>query len=117
MVNCRCIAAQIIAIEWIHLTPDTLRSLQSMADGAAAAGGYAAAASWTKLALGRLLPPDVQRALYMDCDMLATTSLQPLLSTGLQGVRTVEGGAASGAAAGSSIAPSMHPTRAAAPWL
>jgi lipopolysaccharide biosynthesis glycosyltransferase len=50
-----------------------------------ASDSYAASACWFKLALAHLLPPRLMRVLYMDCDMLALTSMQPLLGLDLQG--------------------------------
>lgn len=47
--------------------------------------GYPSASTWLKLHIPHLLPPGVERALYIDCDMITRTSLAPLWAVDLQG--------------------------------
>jgi len=41
--------------------------------------------TYFRLAIHRLLPDDITKAFYLDCDMIATTSLAPLFDTDLSG--------------------------------
>lgn len=75
-------------MHWVPV-PDAAR--QQLAPLLPPTAAYPSTASWLKLFLPQLLagcglglnPP--RQVLYMDCDMLALTSMQPLLQQGLQG--------------------------------
>lgn len=77
-----CPPAQIADVHWIDLPAGKMKELQAAGPTWA---GYAAAGASAKLALPLLLPQELERALYMDCDMLALAGLEGLLETDLQG--------------------------------
>lgn len=79
---------QVVDIQWIHVSNIEQAELQRQgllpAPGQSC-DGHVSAACWLKLTLPQLLPSSVSRALYFDCDMLARTSLLPILQLDLGG--------------------------------
>lgn len=51
-----------------------------------ATSSYPSQLAWLKLFVHELLPPHIDSLLYMDCDMVALTDLNPLWSTQLEGM-------------------------------
>lgn len=64
-------------MEWAELCAPA----REVAASPAHSRGYAAAACWAKLFLHEMLPPGVERALYLDADVIALASLAPLLGS------------------------------------
>lgn len=79
---------QVADIQWIHASNIMQAELQRQgllpAPGQSC-DGHVSAACWLKLTLPQLLPSSVSKALYFDCDMLARTSLLPILQLDLGG--------------------------------
>jgi lipopolysaccharide biosynthesis glycosyltransferase len=70
--------AQVAAVQWVEIPQESAAQMQQRGL-LPATGSYVSAAAWLKLFLPELLPLELPRVLYMDCDMMALSSLQPLL--------------------------------------
>lgn len=70
--------------------PNTIRFIteefsKSFPDDQNLGPARAPAEAWVKLRLGQVLPRNLDVILYMDADMVAQTSIEPLMKTDLKG--------------------------------